>query len=439
MTHACEIELVQRDPKLLEELYQKARQAGWSGAFAAEITQRHDASPENPLLAAWHYRLTAPASVTGQERAADQARRINWRLAIPLSLALALVYVILMNERFDLASGPTYIVLAWAPLAACLIMTFLTLAGRWPRQRLWIILGVAAVTAYVSWMVVSRFTNAPLRDLMSLHLPVMAWAAVGLCILGRRLDDRDRFGFLIKSVEVILTGGIFFGAALVFIGITTGLFAAIGVSLGDPLMRSLFSGAAGLIPVLAVATVYDPEVSPGSQRFDQGLPRLISTLGRIFLPLTLIVAVIYVLSIPANFAKPFEQRDVLVVYNAMLFAVMGLIVIATPVNGDELSSGLRTWLRRGLITLAVLTVLVSVYALSATVYRTMLGGLTMNRLTIIGWNTINIALLCFYLYGQIRGGLDRWVASSQAAFRVGMVAYAAWTLFLLLAVPLVFG
>jgi hypothetical protein len=47
--------------------------------------------------------------------------------------------------------------------------------------------------------------------------------------------------------------------------------------------------------------------------------------------------------------------------------------------------------------------------------------------------------LCFYLYGQIRGGLDRWVASSQAAFRVGMVAYAAWTLFLLLAVPLVFG
>lgn len=438
MTHVGEIELVQQDPKLLEELYQKAKRAGWSQEFAADIAQRHEADPANPLLAAWYYRLSGASAAAGEEHTGAAARQINWRLAATLSLVLALVFAVLANERFDLASGVPFLILAWAPLAGCFLVAFLTLAGRWPRQRLWIILGVVAVTAYVAWMVVGRPVNTYMRDLMALHLPLMAWAAVGLCILGRGSANRGWFGFLIKSVEVILTGGIFFGAAFLFIAITSGLFDALGIQLGV-VMRTLMAGAAGLIPVLAAATVYDPQVTPAGQRLDQGLPKLASTVGRVFLPLTLIVAVIYVASIPANFMKPFEQRDVLIIYNAMLFAVMGLIVMATPAGDDEPAGTLQIWLRRGLIALAVLTVLVSVYALSATVYRTALGGLTMNRLTIIGWNTINIALLCHYLYRQVRGGLERWVASSHAAFRVGMAAYAAWTLFLLLAVPLLFG
>jgi hypothetical protein len=428
MSYASDIESALQNPKLLEELYQKARQAGQASAFAGEIARRFAAAPDNVLLAAWHYRLQPAVP------AEEPARRINWRLAIPLSLVLSLVYAVLIDKRFDLAENVfPYLVLAWAPLAACMVIAFLTVTRKsvsWRWDGL-LALGVVALLAYVTWLVVGPRSGGQYRDLMALHLPLLAWAAVGLSILGRKLDDRHRFAFLIKSAEVVLTGGIFFGAAVVFVGITAGLFDAIGIKFTDDVMRWLLAGAAGLIPVLAVASVYDPHLPPAEQRFDQGLAKLISLLGRIFLPLTLLVLVIYVLYIPANFWRPFEQRDVLIVYNAMLFAVLGLLIIATPFRAEDVPERLRKWLWYGIVAVAALTLLVSLYALSATVYRTVLNFLTMNRLTVIGWNVINIALLGLFLYRQIRYGLARWIESSQVVFRMGMVAYAIWTVLLI--------
>lgn len=432
MSYTSEIESAMQDPKLLEELYQKARQAGQADAFAAEIARRHAAAPDNVLLAAWHYRLQ-PAVL-----AEEPARQINWRLAVPLSLLLAILYGLMAQRHFDLPDGLPYLVLTWAPAAACLVLSFLALTRQpfsWRRDGL-LALGVVAITAYVTWLVVGPKSGWQYRDLMILHLPLLAWVAVGLSILGRKLDDGHRFAFLIKSAEVVLTGGIFFGAAWLFVAITAGLFDAIGIQFTEDVMRWLLPGAAGLIPVLAVASVYDPHLPPGEQRFDQGLAKLISLLGRIFLPLTLLVLVIYVLYIPANFWRPFEQRDVLIVYNGMLFAVLGLLIIATPFRAEDVPERLRQWLWYGIVAVAALTLLVSLYALSATVYRTVLNFLTMNRLTVIGWNVLNIALLGLFLYRQIRYGLAKWIESSQAVFRIGMVAYAVWTLFLILVMPL---
>jgi hypothetical protein len=431
MSYTSEMESALPDPKLLEDLYQRARQAGQAGEFAAEIARRYAASPESVLLAAWHYRLQPAVP------AEEPARQINWRLAIPLSLILALLYGLMAQRWFDLPNGLLYLVLTWAPAAACLVLAFLALTRQpfsWRRDGL-LALGVVAITAYVTWLVVGPKSGSQYRDLMALHLPLLAWAAVGLSILGRKLDDRHRFAFLIKSAEVVLTGGIYFGAALLFVGITAGLFDAIGIKFTDDIMRWLLPGAAGLIPVLAVASVYYPHLPPAAQRFDQGLAKLVSLLGRIFLPLTLLVLVIYVLYIPANFWRPFEQRDVLIVYNAMLFAVLGLLIIATPFQAEDVPERLRKWLWYGIVAVAALTLLVSLYALSATVYRTVLNFLTMNRLTVIGWNVINIALLGLFLYRQMRYGPAKWIESSQATFRVGMVAYAVWTVLLIVAMP----
>jgi len=342
------------------------------------------------------------------------------------------------QRRFDLPDGLPYLVLTWAPAAACLVLAFLALTRQpfsWRRDGL-LALGVVVITAYVTWLVLGPKSGSQYRDLMILHLPLLAWVAVGLSILGRKLDDHHRFAFLIKSAEVVLTGGIYFGAAFLFVGITSGLFDAIGIKFTEDVMRWLLPGAAGLIPVLAVASVYDPHLPPGEQRFEQGLAKLISLLGRIFLPLTLLVLVIYVLYIPANFWRPFEQRDVLIVYNGMLFAVLGLLIIATPFRAEDVPERLRQWLWYGIVAVAALTLLVSLYALSATVYRTVLNFLTMNRLTVIGWNVLNIALLGLFLYRQIRYGPAKWIESSQATFRIGMVAYAVWTMLLIVVMPL---
>ena len=98
---------------------------------------------------------------------------------------------------------------------------------------------------------------------------------------------------------------------------------------------------------MAVASVYDPTKSPSEQDFDQGLSKFIATMMRLLLPLTLGVLTIYLLVIPFNFLAPYENRELLIVYNLMLFAIMGLLLGVTPIRGDDLSPRLQKWLRRG--------------------------------------------------------------------------------------------
>ena len=63
---------------------------------------------------------------------------------------------------------------------------------------------------------------------------------------------------------------------------------------------------------------------------------------------------------------------------------------------------------------------------------------TVNRLAVIGWNAINIGILVALIYKQFKDGSERWVQSVQSVFSWGTNAYLAWTLFLILAIPLLF-
>ena len=179
-------------------------------------------------------------------------------------------------------------------------------------------------------------------------------------------------------------------------------------------------------------------VEPAEQDFSQGLSKFIATMMRLLLPLTLFVLVIYIIVIPFYFFEPFNNRDVLIIYNLMLFAIMALLLGATPISGDDLSPQLQKWLRRGIITVAVLAALISLYALSATVFRTVEGGWTINRLTIIGWNIINILILIWLTIQQFRSGFGNWVASLHSAFSSASLAYMVWGLIVVLVIPWLF-
>jgi hypothetical protein len=259
--------------------------------------------------------------------------------------------------------------------------------------------------------------------LMAIHLPMLSWVAIGISVLGFKSSFKDRFSFLIKSTEATITAGLYLIFGVVLGGITFGMFAALNVDIPEVWMRLIIAGGFGLLPTLAVASIYDPTVRPGEQDFTQGLSKFIGTMMRLLLPLTLGVLVIYIFVIPFNFMEPFKQRDVLIVYNLMLFAVMGLLMGATPIRSDDISEGTGRWLRN---------------AMSATVYRTVSWGITINRLVIIGWNIINIGILVTLVYKQLKHGFENWVLSLQCTFSLGTNAYIVWSLFILIVIPLIF-
>ncbi len=433
-----EIQAAKNDPQKLEQLYQAARQEGQMEVFQSALLTCYQETPDNMLYAAWFYRFQQTAQTMLKTR-----RGVNWVLAVPLSILTGLIYWILSDfESLVYLDHLPHLALWWSPIATMSALILLTVTAKKNQVRaLAMGLGLFAAAAYA--MLLTPSLEAPWNingylDLAAIHLPLLSWITLGISVLGFKSSAEDRFAFLIKSIEVMITAGLYLIAGIVLGGITIGMFEALSISLPEIWMRLIAAGGFGLLPVLAVASVYDPTMAPSEQDFDQGLSKFIATMMRLLLPLTLGVLAIYIFVIPFNFLEPYENRDVLIVYNLMLFAIMGLLLGATPIRGDDLSPQLQKWLRMGIIVVAILAELVSLYALSATVYRTIEGGLTMNRLTIIGWNSINISILFGLIYMQFRAGRERWIAALKSVFSLATNAYLVWGLFIVIIIPLLF-
>jgi hypothetical protein len=284
------------------------------------------------------------------------------------------------------------------------------------------------------------YANAALnyQTLAIIHLPVVAWGLVGLSLLGLSFSATSVFAFLTKSIEAIGTGGVFAIAGGIFVVLTVGLFQTLNINLDPTVMRLLLAGGAGLIPLIAVSAVYDTSASPERQEFRRGFGKILAVLMQALLALSLIVMLIYILVIPFNFSQPFISRETLIIYNVVLIGVMGVLLGATPFAAGDLAPAMQRLVRAGIILLAVMVTAVSVYALAAVLYRTAEDALTMNRLTIIGWNVINIAILILLLVRQALGGRANWIASLHGTFRWAAILYLGWALFVLVASPLIF-
>jgi len=434
-----------RDPEQLEQAYRAAVKAGQGDAFRQAIDAGRASQPDNLLYAAWHYRLRDVA-------VAVKTSFVRWGWAVPLALLNGLLFWWLSDEErysIQIAGGPpgasTFLptlLLLVAPLAAVFVLAYLApVRRRWPLAVL-IGVGLVAAAGYVLWVyprLGTRSFQEQYVTLMAMHLPLLAWAGVGLYLVAGHRDPGNRFAFLIKSLEVVIMGGLFAIAGGLFTGITIALFSALGMEPSELVMRLFIAGGGGLIPVIAVAVIYNAARPPAGQSFEDGLSKLLATLMRTLLPLTLVVLVVYIGFVLLNFREPFENRDVLIIYNGMLFAVIALLVGATPVSLAETSPRVANALRWAIVAVAGLALLVSVYALAAIVYRTAMDRLTPNRLAFIGWNVVNIGLLALVVWAGARGRATDWLPRLHRAFAIGTVAYTVWTLAVILVVPWLFG
>lgn len=439
MTYLERIRAGRTDPEVLEQTYRSAVERGEGDAFAGALEEAHAGEPGSLLFGAWHHRLA-------YDLVRPARRAVPWLAAIALAVANGLVFWLLSADQFTVEVGGLeslpLLAMVWAPISAVFVMAFLVVGGaRDLRSAALVSVAAVGLGLYPLWahtLIGDPDLALQYVVLAVLHLAVLAWSATGLFLLRDRADAPNRFAFLAKSLEVFVMAGLFVIAGGIFTAITIGLFEALSVTLPEAAIRLIVAGGAGLIPVLAVAVVYDTSAAPADQPLDEGLGRVIATLMRALLPLTLLVLAIYVVLIPLRFWEAFQDRDVLIIYNVMVFAVIALLVGATPFSPESVSPAMRGWLRRGLIVLALLAVIVSVYELAAIAYRTWDGGLTFNRLTILGWNLINTTILVGLLVRQRRAGNGGWLPAMKAGFAAGMPLYAGWALLIVLVMPWLF-
>jgi hypothetical protein len=434
MKYVSDIQSLSNSPEGLENLYQQARKSGEEPEFREDLLETFQKTPDNMLLSAWKTRF--------EHAPLPKARRAtNWVLAVIFGVITGLLLFIISNPDYLFYHSVPYIAIFWAPIAAIPAMIFLVaVSKRNYRYTAISVVGLILICLYILFLTptMSQQAGNNYLILMLFQVPLLCWIAIGIAVLAFKSSTSNRFSFLIKSIEVMITAGVYLIFGVAFGMITLGMFAALNITLPEELLRLAVTAGVGLIPIMAIATMYDPHLSPENQDFNQGLSKFIFTMMRLLLPLTLIVLLIYLFVIPFNFIAPFQNRNLLIVYNVMQFAIIGLLIGATPLKLDDLSPKLQTWLRRGIIAVATLALIVSIYALSAVIYRTAIDMITLNRLTIIGWNIINIVILAVLLYTQFSKGGTPWHERLQNVFSKATNAYLIWSLFLVVALPLIF-
>ena len=129
------------------------------------------------------------------------------------------------NAFFIQVDGVDYMpgaILVAGPLCAAFILLYLSLAG----QRLWrrvavLVASMAVLSAYVFLLyprIIPYAFEEQYLTLAAIHLPLVAYLAIGLYLLWHARNADNRFAFLIKSLEAIILGGLFGIALGVFTG-----------------------------------------------------------------------------------------------------------------------------------------------------------------------------------------------------------------------------
>ncbi|GIV58483.1 MAG: DUF4153 domain-containing protein [Rhodothermaceae bacterium] len=424
----------QGDPAALERLYQRVRAEGNEVLFREALRQCLLAHPGDVLYEAWAYRLGVDVGRGGEPRP-----RRPWPLLIGMSVVLGLVSALLAGGRPpvpDPGEASPWFWVGWGPLVATGLMAYLAWHERGRRVIRYVLAAglLGLVALYTGITLGDRADDAAI--LAALHLPFLSWAVVGAALcLGYPDPARQAYAYLVKSVEVVLTGGIFFGAGMMFVGLTYGIFAVIGVELPEEDLTWVAAWAVGALPLLAAGSVYDASVPPASQDARSGLTRTIRILARLLLPLALGVLVVYVLwFLPVYFRKPFEERNVLIVYNLTILAIMVLltVVVSDPMEGRGAA---RSLFRYAVLGLGGLTLVLNVYALAAVTSRLLTFGLTPNRVAVVGWNCATLLIMAGVGLRLVRARRAPWLD----VFRTSIGRYAPlaalWALALLLLLP----
>ncbi|MDZ7319682.1 MAG: DUF4173 domain-containing protein, partial [candidate division KSB1 bacterium] len=156
-------------------------------------------------------------------------------------------------------------------------------------------------------------------------------------------------------------------------------------------------------------------------------------------PLAIAVLAIYVFwFIPAYFWRPFQEREVLIVYNATILAILVLLTIVVSAPMDERSPRQNIILRYGLLALVGLSLLLNIYALAAILSRTFQFGLTPNRYAVLGWNLVTLLMLTVIGIRQWRGRSQQWIFIIRESIARVSVLAILWAVWVLIGLPLSF-
>lgn len=367
-------------------------------------------------------------------RAGSSATVGSRTMWVALALAVAAGVAIKVPALFGLAFDPDHSRF-YPRNIAFFTLPFIAAYFAWERpvsQRTRIALAAVLAAAAVA-VNAFPFTPSPGSDtevLTIIHLPIALWlAVVGMAYVGGSWRGSDR-----RMDFVRFTGEVFIYFVLialgggVLIGITFGLFQAIGIDpqqqVHDWILPCGFAGATVIASWLVEAK-------------QSVIENMAPVLTRIFAPLFTLVLLAFLATMVATGRGIDVEREILIAFDLLLVVVFALLLYSISARDFSAPPGPLDWIQLGLVGTALV---VDVLALWAIGTRISDFGFTPNRVAALGENVVLLGNLTVsaVLYARfLRGGvaflrLSDWQTSY-------LYVFAAWAAVVAFLFPLVFG
>ena len=264
--------------------------------------------------------------------------------------------------------------------------------------------------------------------LSCIHLLLFLWAVSAFSFVGAQDNPEKRLGYLRYNGDLVVMTALILIAGAILTGVTIGLFSLIGFNIEEFYFRNV--GIVGLAAAPIVAT-YLTQSNP------QLVGKVSPVIAKIFSPLVAVMLVIYLIAIIYSGKDPYNDREFLLIFNALLIGVMAIIFFSVAETSTATKSQAEIWI---LFLLCLITVIVNGVALSAILFRISEWGITPNRAAVLGGNIlilINLLLVTARIYRVISKKEEVSAVGRSIAFYLPV--YAIWTIIVTFIFPLLFG
>jgi len=289
-----------------------------------------------------------------------------------------------------------------------------------------------ACTTLVGLVFINSFPDVKESDTLILscsHLGLFLWAILGFAYVGGNKNNVEkRLGYLRYNGDLVVMTTLILIAGGIMTAVTIGLFKLIGFKIEEFYFN--YIGVFGLAAAPIIGT-YLTQTNP------QLVGKVSPVIARIFSPLVLIMLVIYLVAIVYSGKDPYNDREFLLIFNALLIGVMAIIFFSVAETSKTTKGQTEI---RILFLLSLITIMVNGIALSAILFRISEWGITPNRTAVLGSNVlilINLLLVATQLFRVISKKSS--ITGVGKAISFYLPVYLLWTIIVTFIFPLIFG
>ncbi|AXE16732.1 hypothetical protein DR864_02790 [Runella rosea] len=287
-------------------------------------------------------------------------------------------------------------------------------------------------TTLVGLIFINSLPNVKQSDtlvLACIHLLLFLWSILSFAFVGEaRNNDEKRLSYLKYNGDLVVMTTLILIASGIMTAITVGLFKLIGIDIEKFYFENVvFFG----LPAAPIIGTYLTQTNP------QLVGKVSPVIAKIFSPLVLVMLVIYLGAMVYSGKDPYNDREFLLIFNALLIGVMAIIFFSVAETSTATKSKAEILV---LFLLSVVTIIVNGIALSAILFRISEWGITPNRAAVLGSNVlilINLLLVTAQLYKVFSKKANLNEVGKTMAFYLPI--YVLWTIVVTFIFPLIFG